>query len=85
MENFTLQINGVINMPNLDPREKLLMIQYFTMKSLGINQVFSPQASQQIGWSINGWRKVNHRLMDKGYIRPGRGRGMYQIVELNIF
>jgi len=84
MENYGLTINGILSMPNISPSEKLVMIQIMTAKEIKVGRVNVQIASDQLGYTRCGWRKVAMRLIEKGYVINPK-RGYYGITETNIF
>tara|TARA_R110000868_G_scaffold216760_2_gene466929 strand:- start:352 stop:603 length:252 start_codon:yes stop_codon:yes gene_type:complete len=79
-----LATQGILNLPNLMPSEKLVLIQIMTAKMIGVSRVNVQTSATQLGYTRCGWRKVALRLIDKGYITNEK-RGHYEIANTNIF
>ena len=84
MENFTLAINGVTNMPNLKASEKLVMIHLYTLKNLGIEVSHVESSSRQLSYTRQGYAKILKRLIDMGYVEQIK-RGNYTLANTNIY
>jgi|TARA_R110000765_G_scaffold128565_1_gene226860 DNA-binding MarR family transcriptional regulator len=84
MDNFTLTINGVTNMPNLKASEKLVMIHLFTLKSLGIDISNVESSSKQLSYTRQGYAKILKRLIKMNYVVQVK-RGSYSIAETKIY
>jgi hypothetical protein len=84
MDNYNLTINGVFGMDFLDPSEKLLLILFITNKSLGNNIINVGKGAYAIGWTRQGFNKVNRRLIEKGLTKEVK-RAYYSLNETNIF
>lgn len=84
-KEFQLQVNGIINMPNLTPTEKFMMVQFTTLESLGVRELHITHAYQQSGWTRHGWRKIALQLIDKGFVEHGSKRGYYRLTNTNVY
>ncbi len=84
MENFNLTMHGVLSMPNLDQSEKLVLIQFLTFKSIGVNQISRKVGHTQLNQSGPGWSKIVKRLMKMGYVYNS-AHGRYSLNETNIY
>ena len=84
MDNFNLQINGIINMPNLSASEKLVMVHMHTLKSLGIDASHVEISSKQLSYTRTGYHKILKRLIVMGYVQQVK-RGYYKLNETNVF
>ena len=77
-------IQGILTLPNLSPSEKLVLIQIWTAKIIGVDRVNVQKSADQLGYTRNGWRKVSLRLIEKGYVENPK-RGYYNVPNTNIF
>ena len=76
--------NGIFNLPNVSPQEKLVLLQISTLKGLGVERVNVTTSANQLGFTRNGWQKIAKRLIEKGYLLNPK-RGYYELPETNIF
>lgn len=76
--------NGIFNLPNVSPTEKLVLLQISTLKGLGVDRVNVTTSSKQLGFTRNGWQKIAKRLIVKGYLLNPK-RGYYELPNLNVF
>ena len=84
MENFNLTIYGILSMPNLDQSEKLVLIQFVTCSSIGVDKISRKFGHTQLIQSGAGWSGIVKRLIDKGYLYNS-GHGKYSVNSTNLF
>lgn len=84
VNDYTLTIHGITNMPNLSATDKLVMIHLMTLKAMRINESHVVSSSEQLGYTRHGYLKILKRLIEHGYVRQIK-RGLYQLNETNIF
>ena len=76
--------NGIFNLPNVSPTEKLVLLQISTAKGLGVERVNVTKSATQLGFTRNGWQKIAKRLIQKGYLLNPK-RGYYELANTNIY
>ena len=51
VNDYTLTIHGITNMPNLSATDKLVMIHLMTLKAMRINESHVVSSSEQLGYT----------------------------------